>query len=388
MTRVRRPQWHLGLTALLMFGAILAALVIHWQSPPPEPLDLLPPLPPPAEADAGALGDSLYAQVETVLAELGIWPELIVKERSPSHSDSTPAVDRIAVTVPADLPLAAVNLSLSRFVGWHGGRVISGIQRSSRRIDIRCGLDSTETTLFVLHQDARLRRRSGRIAIVVDDFGDASGDNQELIRSFCRIPQVLTMAVLPNEGDATNLLDLARENGHEIILHLPMEPIDYPESDPGEHAIFVHQDGETIRHMVKWALAHVPDVAGVNNHMGSRATADERVMKAVLEELKNRHLFFLDSRTSPQSLGFAIASALELPVAQRDLFIDAADSGAHVSIDLVEKNLWQLADLAVATGEAIGIGHDREETLRALESILPRLESRGHRFVAVSELVQ
>ena len=387
MTRQRRSHWHLGLTALLMIAAILAALVIHWQSPPPEPLALLPPLPPPAEANASAFGDSLYTQVEAVLAELGIWPELITKERT-SPPDGTMSVDRIAVTVPGDLPLETVNLSVSRFVGWHGGRVIAGIQRHARRVDIRCGLDSIETTLFTLRQDPTVRRRSGRIAIVVDDFGDASGDQVELVRSFCRIQQGLTLAVLPNEGDVSSILGLAREHGHEIILHLPMEPSDYPESDPGEDAIFVHQDGETIRRLVKRALAHVPDAAGVNNHMGSRATADRRVMEAVLREVKDRELFFLDSRTSGKSLGFAVASAIELPVARRDLFIDPVDDDGSVAIETVERSLWELADLAAATGQAIGIGHDREETLRALESILPRLESRGHRFVPVSELAQ
>ena len=383
MTRRRHPQWHLGLSALLLGAAILAALVVNWQSPSAEPVALLPPLRPPAKTDTYTLGDSLYAQVETVLEELGIWPELIVK----SQLHQSP-VDSISITVPADLPLEAVNLALTRFISWHGGHVMTGVQRSTRRVDIRCGLDSTATTAFVLRQHPSLQRKAGRIAIVVDDFGDAAGAHGDLFRAFCQIPQPLTLAVLPNEGDVSAVLTMAQERDHEIILHLPMEPDDYPHSDPGDGAIFSHQDDDTIRQLVRRALARVPDAAGINNHMGSRATADSRVMEAVLSEIKARNLYFLDSRTSGRSVAMITAAALELPAARRDLFIDPVDERGRVTVSTIEGQLWKLADMARDTGQAIGIGHDRRETLRALESTLPRLESRGHHFVPVSELVK
>ena len=383
MARRQHPQWHLGFSALLLGAAILAALVVNWQSPSPEPVAQLPPSRPPEKTDAYTLGDSRYAQVETVLDELGIWPELIVKTRS--HQSS---VDSVSITVPTDLPLEAVNLALTRFISWHGGHVMTGIQRSTRRVDIRCGLDSTATTAFVLRQHPSLQRKAGRIAIVVDDFGDTAGAHGDLFRAFCHISQPLTLAILPNEGDVSAILTMAQERNHEIILHLPMEPDDYPHSDPGDDAIFSHQDDDTIRQLVRRALARVPGAAGINNHMGSRATSDSRVMEAVLSEVKARNLYFLDSRTSGRSAAMVTASALELPAARRDLFIDPVDEDGRVTVATIEGQLWKLADIARDTGQAIGIGHDRRETLRALESTLPRLESRGYRFVPVSELVR
>ena len=384
MARRRRAHWHLGLTALLLAGAALSGLVVHWYDEEPAADAIFSSLPPATTTDAHAFADSLHAQVDSALAELGIWPELIHKQRA--ASDSLTVVDHISVRVPADLPLTAVNLSLSRFVRWHGGRVFEGIQRNARRVDVRCGLDSVETTLFSLRHDRRLKRRTGRIAIVLDDFGYTSGD--DLLHRFCSLPQSLTMAVLPNEGQASTIVDLAHRHGHEVLLHLPMEPRDYPEQDPGAGAIFTNQDGDTIRRLVRQALARVRGAVGVNNHMGSRATADSRVMEQVLTEVKHHNLFFLDSRTTAESLCLAVASALELPAAQRDLFIDPVDEDGRVQSETVEGQLWRLAAIAVADGQAIGIGHDREQTLLALEAVLPRLESRGHRFVPVSELVQ
>ena len=285
--------------------------------------------------------------------------------------------------VPADLPLAEVNLSLTRLVSWNGGRVFEGVEgENARWVELRCGVDSTETTRFKLRHDPHLKRRAGRIAVVLDDFGQHSRD-RDLVERFCALPWPLTLAVLPNEGRAAEITSRARRHGHEVLLHLPMEPIDYPEKDPGDGAIFVRQDAATIRTLVRQALSEIPDVAGVNNHMGSLATADSRVMEEVLAELKERGLFYLDSRTSAESLGYAMASAMEVPAARRDMFIDPVDE-----VGSVEANLWALAALAGEQGEAIGIGHDREQTLLALEAVLPRLESRGHRFVPVSQLVR
>ena len=118
--------------------------------------------------------------------------------------------------------------------------------------------------------------------------------------------------------------------------------------------------------------------------MGSRATADFHVMNEVLGELQKQKLFFLDSRTSEKSLVATLGPQMKVPIAQRDLFIDAVD----VSVEKVKDRLWELAKIASNRGKAIGIGHDREETLTALESTLPRLESRGFRFVSVSQLAE
>ena len=378
MVKRSRPQWHLAATVLLMAGVVIAVIGFSWHQIRMSEIALLAPLASPTQVYAAGGGDSLIARVDSALAELGVWSELISK----TVGDSAGAVARIDVRVPSDLPLPEVNRALSELVLDSGGRVFHAREAGPRRVTMECGFDSVRTTIFELRQERHLRRRAGLIAVVLDDFGRASW-GQYLAERFCSLPQQLTLAVLPNEGPASAITELATRHGHEVLLHLPMEPLD-PAVDPGSGAIRVGQAADTIRHLVAAALQRVPAAVGVNNHMGSRATADFRVMDEVLRELAGRQLFFLDSRTSAESLAVALASALEVPVAERDLFIDAAEDGVRD----VEEKLWQLATLASERGQAIGIGHDREATLLALESVLPRLESRGFRFVAVSQLVQ
>ena len=162
-----------------------------------------------------------------------------------------------------------------------------------------------------------------------------------------------------------------------------MQPENYPLSDPGVDAILVEQDAAAIRQQVRAAIRKVPGAVGLNNHMGSRATADSMTMQQVLSEVKKHHLLFLDSRTSAHSIAYDMARFMRVPTVRRDLFIDPVDDAAAI-----QESLWELAALAAENGQAIGLGHDREQTLLALEAVLPRLESRGFRFVPISQLAQ
>ena len=384
--RRRPPSWHLALTAALMVAAAVAVLVLHWREQPDWAPLALPPSPPIADGDARALADSLLKHVDAALAEVGIWPELIDKPFPGERGTE----DVVRIRVPGDLPLPVANLTITRLVQRHGGEVLRGEQLGGGAVDLDCGprpaLGDTVavqiSTVFQLRRDRSLERRAGRIAIVLDDFGVVTR-RLGLLEGFCAIPQTLTLGVLPNEGRPDEISALMRQHGHEVIVHLPMEPVAYPENDPGEGAILVEHDDPTIQRLCREALRRVPGAVGVNNHMGSRATADVRVMEAVLTEVKRHKLFFLDSRTTAESLALATATALEVPCARRDMFLDGDDGDRTV-----EDQLWDLAALAADQGQAIGVGHDHEPTLLALRSVLPRLESRGFRFVPVSQLVQ
>jgi len=374
--RPPRPFWHLVLSGVLVLVAVVALLHAQWRDRPQEPTP--PPTPPIAvpAADGLALADTLYTAVEAALDELGIWPDLITRTRR----DSGP--DLIRVLVPVDLPLAVVNLHLTRFVETAGGQVLRAAESvAGGRVEMSCGFAGEATTRFLLERARRERRRTGQIAIVLDDFGHMSWDKR-LIERFCALTQPLTLAVLPNEGKVDDILQLAEERGHEVILHLPMEPED-PEKDPGPGAIRTNASDEEIREQVRDALRKVPSAVGINNHMGSKATADSRVMEQVLGELQVRGLFFLDSRTSAESVAFGLAKGMGVPTLSRDLFIDPVDDR-----QAAEAQLWELAARAARSGSAIGIGHDRESTLLALEAVLPRLETRGFRFVPLSALVR
>ena len=368
--RQRHPFWHLTLAGLLVLGGIAVSLYIPWRDHRPAPAHAAPapPAPPFQATDAAQLADTLYTGIDSALVEYGIWPELLTKHRGDNG-------DRISVGVPADLPLAEANLGISRCVQKLGGEILGATQRRGQ-VEIRCGFAGVQTTTITLSPNAA-RRRTGNIAIVLDDFG---GGGRAIATRFCSLAQPLTLAILPNEGEVRPLVDRARARGHEVLVHLPMEP--EGDQDPGPGAIRTdHDDGE-IRRRVRQALQRVPHARGLSNHMGSRATADARVMQQILSELKARNLIFLDSRTAVHSVGYQLAIDMDLVAFSRDIFIDEIDDK-----DAVAAKLWDLAGIAARAGQAVGIGHDREQTLIALQRMLPRLETRGFRFVPVSQLL-
>ena len=366
--RQRHPGWHLAIAGLLLAGA--TAFLLYAPSPErtsDQPIIAPAPAPIPYQAaNAGQLADALYAGIDSALADLGIWPALYSKQRQEYF-------DRIEVGVPADLPLAEANLGISRFVQQFGGQVLGASERRGQ-VEIRSGFGEVQTTTFILAPVPE-RRRTGNIAIVIDDFDDAP-----IAAHFCAIPQPLTFSVLPKADRAQALVERVRASGHEVLVHLPMEP--KGGASPGANAILVSLDDAEIRRRVRRALQNVPHARGINNHMGSKATADERVMRLVLSELKDRKLLFLDSRTTASSVAYQLAVDMDIMAFKRDLFIDeAADAQA------IQGRLWELAATAARVGQAIGLGHNRRETLIALLAVLPQLERRGFRFVPVSRLL-
>ena len=152
------------------------------------------------------------------------------------------------------------------------------------------------------------------LAIVLDDMGPAVG----LTRRAIRLPAPITLSFLPYANDIDALTAEAQSHGHEIFLHLPMEPIGTP--DPGPNAILVGLDPGELQRRLAWAFDRVPRATGMNNHMGRQASSDPATMLKVLEEARRHGLSFVDSRTSPLSVGDALAAQLGLPHAARDVF--------------------------------------------------------------------
>ena len=378
MIKRRRPQWHFGVSAVLLLVAIAIAFLLAWQQSGDGEEPLSTTLPSPILVEPSRDSSQLHEKVDTTLAELGLWPELIAKDRRDVSGVEFCTID---VRVPNDLPLATVNLALTRLVRSEGGHVFHAVEEPSDIVRMECGFDSLRTTLFRLHLEPRLERRAGNIAVVLGNFGRASRPSG-LADRFFAIRQRLTLSVAPDESSAAEISALARRNGHEVLLHLPIQPRD-PAAGPKKDGLTA-EDAQAIRERVHRALGRVPNAVGVNTHLGPRSGADFPLMREMLKVLRKRGLLFLDSRSAEESLDVAMASAHGVPVAQRDLFIDAEGD----SVRAVEMKLWELAEIARRQGQAIGIGQDREATLLALESTLPQLESRGFRIVPVSQLVQ
>ena len=222
------------------------------------------------------------------------------------------------------------------------------------------------------------RLSKARVAIVIDDVGYK-------MKAFYRLLDVdapLTFAVLPEAPHSKAAARVVLFRGRELILHLPMEPTGYPDQDPGPRAITTWLSDKAIRKFTNEHIDRFPGIVGVNNHMGSRFTQDARRMEIVLLELKKRGLFFLDSRTSPNSVGYQIAGRLEIPAAQRTYFFDDTQDEQHS-----RRKLRMLARHARAHGEAIGIGHPHPTTVAAIEKELPMFERYGVEIVPLSQLV-
>jgi polysaccharide deacetylase 2 family uncharacterized protein YibQ len=216
-----------------------------------------------------------------------------------------------------------------------------------------------------------------RIAVVIDDLG---GDLVTIDRLLSwKLP--LAYAVLPFEPATAAVAARVRERGGELLCHLPMEP--EAGIDPGPGGLALGMDPGEIARRTRAAIARVPGASGVNNHMGSRLTTDRAAMRAMLGVVAELELFYLDSRTTAESVGEEVALEIGLPTARRDVFLDATPGERAVALELE-----RLLALARERGAAIAIGHPQPATLDLLERELPRLRELGFELVPVSFLLE
>jgi polysaccharide deacetylase 2 family uncharacterized protein YibQ len=223
-------------------------------------------------------------------------------------------------------------------------------------------------------------RPEGLVAIIIDDMGNSLEDLEEI----CGFRQPITISVLPLSPYAEESARVAHENGLEVMLHLPGESLNHQEgNDSTAGLIRSGMSREDIRDIVEESIARVPYIQGVNNHMGSKITQEEAVMRPILEILKRRDLFFLDSRTTADSIAFDLARKMGLRSAYRNVFLDTS-----VGVEFSKKKLIELLRLSQKKGRAIGIGHPFPETLQALRESLPLLSGSDVKLVFVSEIIR
>ncbi len=221
------------------------------------------------------------------------------------------------------------------------------------------------------------RQRLPRVALVIDDWG-YNLNNISLLRSL-DIP--ITLAILPNLKYSKEIAKEDKFKNRQVILHMPMEP----ESNfirLEQHTITTDMSQGQITTIFNKALDSVPNARGVSNHMGSKLTADSKVMDMVLRLLKKKRLFFLDSVATDKSVCEAIASNLKMKFIKRDIFLDNINK-----INYIKGQLYQLVEIAKRRGYAVGTGHDRNKTLTAIKELIPELKDKV-RFIFVSELAK
>jgi uncharacterized protein len=217
----------------------------------------------------------------------------------------------------------------------------------------------------------------GNIAIVIDDVG-YNNVNFKIIEG---IKYPITFSVLPGLSFSEVAAKELSEHGFQIILHLPMEPKEKTELE--NNTILTSMDEKQIRSIIDLDLATLPEARGINNHMGSKVTEDARCLSIILDELKSKHMFFLDSFVTSKSVARAVAQGKKIKFAQRDVFLDNSRDPVYI-----RKQIARLKLKARQNGQAIGIGHDRKATLEVLKQDMPEIEKEGFKFVFVSELAR
>jgi polysaccharide deacetylase 2 family uncharacterized protein YibQ len=221
-------------------------------------------------------------------------------------------------------------------------------------------------------------KRKGEIVLILDDIGFS----HQPLADAMRIDPNLNFAILPNGAHAGDYARTLHARGFEVLCHLPMEPIGYPRMSPGENAVLTSMSDEEVARTTRENVGAVPFAVGVNNHMGSRATADKRVMTSVLGALP-KGMYFIDSKTTGGSVAGSLAKQMKIRTASRNVFLDDEQNEAAV-----RRQLAQLADQAEERGVAVGIGHPYPVTVRVLSEEVPKLRTRGFRLLRASAVVE
>jgi polysaccharide deacetylase 2 family uncharacterized protein YibQ len=240
------------------------------------------------------------------------------------------------------------------------------------------GLNTHRIRLVYGGHEEKTYEELPRIALIIDDLGY----DLDMAISFFQLDLPLTFSVLPIAPHTKTIVQEANRRGRELMLHLPMEPKNYPSLNPGPGALLTEMSETEIRRTLEVDLSRVEGSRGVNHHMGSRFTERNDKMGIVLRELKKRNLFYIDSRTTKETVALETAKKMGLPSARRHVFLDNELSSKRIKFQLE-----RLLGMARRSGTAIGIAHPHKETLMVLKEYQDRLEN-GVKVVPASALVE
>ncbi|MEW6097284.1 MAG: divergent polysaccharide deacetylase family protein [bacterium] len=259
---------------------------------------------------------------------------------------------------------------------------------------------SAETTKKILPYYSRLVKKklwegteTAKIAIILDDAGYSTNG---FVKELLQIQAPLTFSILPGVKYSKEIATMAHEKGFEIMLHMPMEYCGNSKMtkedelcrtnhnmNPYKYAILTGMSKEQVEEELENAINNIPYVVGINNHMGSKATADEVIMSYVLDKIKTRNLYFIDSVTTGLSVAYKVGKRKGVPTNKRSVFLDNIND-----VEYVKERISELIYMAKRDGYAIGIGHaTKRATTEALVEMVPKLKEYGIKVVPASELV-
>jgi polysaccharide deacetylase 2 family uncharacterized protein YibQ len=215
-----------------------------------------------------------------------------------------------------------------------------------------------------------------RLAIIIDDLGS----DRTAAEAIFALPYPLTISVLPNHEHSVEIATEAHRRGFQVMLHLPMQSV--ANETPEAQELHPGMSASEVGALVDQFLKNVPDAAGVNNHQGSQATADATLMDELMPVLRDRRLFYVDSRTTAATVAYDTAQDF----GDRSAFRNVPFLDDITEVAAVRKQLEVALRGAREKGEAVAIGHPHRATLQALRDVLPQAKAQGVRLVPASEL--
>ncbi len=247
------------------------------------------------------------------------------------------------------------------------------------RIELVIGKDGKPAGKIVFLRKANLPVIAGYAAIIIDDFGYTFN---KTVKNFIYFPYPITLSIIPGLKESQRVRREAEIAEKEILIHMPMEPLKEKYDDRG-YVLTTKLGAGDIRLRLQKACTEFPDAVGINNHQGSKATVDRKLLQVALDEIKKLNKFFIDSRTNQESIALDVARSIGLRSAANQLFLDVEDDE-----DYIRSQMQTVANLAAANGRVIAIGHVRKKTFKVLSEMIPQLQARGIEFVPVSKFVQ
>jgi polysaccharide deacetylase 2 family uncharacterized protein YibQ len=391
--RTKKQRYILVSVLLLVVLAGAVLLLIHVMSEGTGETSSVPPVspvtsPPLAPDELEARIAALNGEITDALLDIGLTPDAVTKRTETRRSRQDIEYVRIdeEYAVPKGLRTDRVSKYLKDYVGGFHGVL------SEETAETTGGFAMTVFAYGVPIRGLSFRGTASspppeippgvpqvKVAIIVDDMG---GDRAALTELLA-LKYPVTLAVIPFLEYSVETAETAHKKGREVMLHLPMEPLDYPHYNPGRGALFTFMTPEEFTGTLAEDLAAVPYVSGVNNHMGSSLTQDPEKMEIVLAAIKERRLFFVDSRTTAKSVAYDLAVKLGVPACERNVFLDN-----EADVAKIKNRIDELIGKAKANGKALAICHPRPETLRALKEMEKRLTASDIQVVPVSGLLK
>lgn len=331
-----------------------------------------------------SLQEELGRQVRWQLGSLGIREEEIRSSREKGERNNRPVVS-LQIEISPEASLIQVNAAIDKAVSSVGASVrFCREKKNGRSFKMEIGT-RREVTHRCYIAKSRKRKESAKtrfagpvISIVVDDFGFF---NNRLVRDFLGLKVPITVTVIPGLKHSAAICKLAGQAGKEVLCHLPMEP-EKGADDVGDIPLVrVSMKKREIEKVVEMALRETPGAIGINNHMGSKATADRKVMDAVLGVCRRKKIFFFDSLTTSRSVVSESAKAAGVKSCENDLFLDNKKENTR-------ENMEKLLSMAVRKGRVTAIMHVRKDSLKDLRWLIEESRRRGIRMVRLSEMLE